>query len=132
MAPMRTPPPARMFQETTRMTRLEAERAKACRRGHAVPVPSAQVVIAVEHDVELLGGTVHARGRAVGDGLVHYPPRQHVVLAPHALPRIEDPLEIDHTLPHALELLHPHVPARDPADHARVGLLHEEAEAALG
>src|SRR5215510_7249399 len=132
MAAMRTPPPARMFQATTRMAGLQAERAEVRRRGHAVPVPAAQVVVAVQHGLELLGRTVHARRGAVRNGLVHHTPRQHVVLAPHAFPGVEETLEIDHALTYALELLHAHVPARDPTNHARVGLLHEEAEAALG
>src|SRR5262249_61890831 len=98
----------------------------------ARPVLSAQVVRRGVLGCELPGRPERARRGAVGNGLVHLAPWQHVVLAAHAFPSVEQALEIDHALTHAFELLHAHVPARDPANHARVGLLHEEAEAALG
>src|SRR5262249_10581407 len=46
-------------------------------------------------------------------------------------PHVEETLEVDDALAHALELLDGYVPARDGRHHARVGLLDVEAEAAL-
>src|SRR2546425_1592943 len=110
----------------------QLERREPRRRRHAVRVPAAERVVLVEHRAELIGRTVHAGRRALGDGLVHDLPREHVVAAPHALARVEQPLEVDDALPHALELLDGHVPAGDGEDHPRVGLLEEESETALG
>src|SRR5437867_10892965 len=99
----------------------QLERREPRRRRHAVRVPAAERVVLVEHRAELVGRAIHAGRRALGDGLVHDLPREHVVTAPHALARVEQPLEVDDALPHALELLDGHVPAGHGADHPRVG-----------
>src|SRR5437773_2448579 len=108
------------------------ERREPRRRRHAVPVPAAEPVVGVEHRAELVGRAGHAGRRALGNGLVHDLPGEDVVAAPHALAHVEEPLEVDDALAHALELLDGRVPPRDGADHPRVGLLEKEAEAPLG
>src|SRR5581483_10382419 len=68
---------------------LEPQRRQAAGGRDAVDVPPAQAVVRVEHCSQLVGRTVHPRGRAVGDRLVHHAPRQHVVAPPHALADVE-------------------------------------------
>src|SRR5205823_10261237 len=116
----------------TGATLAQIERVEARGRRDPLAVPPAQRVVLVEHRAELVGRTVGAGRRALGDGLVHHPPRQRVFRAPHALAHVEEALEVDDALADALERLERHVPAGDGPHHARVGLLEEEPEAALG
>src|SRR5438874_2250004 len=79
------------------------------------------------------GAATQARSRASASAvrLVHHPPREHVLGAAHALADVEQPLQVDDALAHALELVDRHVPAGDRADHPRVRLADEDAEAPL-